>query len=167
MMPKLTRFLIVLAMLLPAPTLLFPVPPAAAGEKLTLRDGDSFVLGNQEFRLWGIDAPEFFQRCFNGDGQEYSCGREAKEFLNSLTTGQEIRCEAMPQKSSETRIVAKCFAGETELGREMVRAGWAVEYKYFSKGFYTADELVAKKAGLGLWQGSFQSPREWRKSKRK
>ncbi len=166
MTPKLNRFLILLAMgFLLIPPLLSSVPPAAAAdEEIRLRDGDSFVLGNGEFRLWGIDAPEFFQRCTDKAGQDYPCGRQAKDFLDSLIAGHAVRCEAMPKKSSETRMVAKCFADEIDLGRAMVRGGWALEYKYFSKGAYTADELEAKNDARGIWQGFFQNPREWRKS---
>ncbi len=164
MTPDLTRFLIVMAMaFVLAPALLLTPSAAFAAQQITLRDGDSFVLDGEEFRLWGIDAPEFFQTCRDQNGQNYSCGREAKDFLQDLIAARAVRCEKMPRREGEARTVARCFAGEDDLGRMMVRGGWAVEYKYFSKGFYTADELQAKKNRRGLWAGTFTNPRDWRK----
>lgn len=161
---KLTRFslLTVLSVLL-TPALFWPWPAGAGSQKLVLHDGDSFALGGGEIRLWGIDAPEFFQTCRDQNGQNYSCGREAKDFLQDLIAARAVRCEKMPRREGEARTVARCFAGEDDLGRMMVRGGWAVEYKYFSKGFYTADELQAKKNRRGLWAGTFTNPRDWRK----
>ena len=44
----------------------------------------------------------------------------------------------------------------------MVRNGYAVAYKRYSKK-YINDEDYAKKNKLGLWQGSFINPEKWRK----
>jgi hypothetical protein len=63
----------------------------------------------------------------------------------------------MTRREGEARTVARCFAGADDLGPDDgARRGWAVEYKYFSKGFYTADELQAKnEPAAGLWAGTF------------
>lgn len=162
---KLTRFslLAVLSVLL-TPALFWAWPANAGSQKLAVHDGDSFTLGGVEIRLWGIDAPEFFQICRNQAGQDYSCGRQAKEHLRDLIGDRAIRCEATTRAKNETRTVARCFVGTDDLGQEMVRSGWAVEYRYFSKGAYTADELQAKDSKRGLWSGTFQNPRDWRKA---
>ncbi len=147
------------------PALLWsPVPAAAAaGQEIRVKDGDSFVLNGEEIRLWGIDAPEFFQTCRNQAGQYYSCGRQEKDHLRYLIGDRAIRCEATTRAKNETRTVARCFVGTDDLWQEMVRSGWSVEYKYFSNGVYTADELQAKNSRRGLWAGVFQNPRDWRK----
>ena len=44
----------------------------------------------------------------------------------------------------------------------MVRRGYAVAYKKYSKQ-YILDENLAKEEKLGLWEGSFLSPEKWRK----
>ena len=161
-----TRFFILamLAIML-VPALFCPEPAAAMSQKLILHDGDSFSLGGEEIRLWGIDAPEFFQTCRNQAGQDYSCGRQAKDNLRDLIGGRAIRCETTTRAKNETRTVARCFVGADDLGQMMVRSGWAVEYQYFSKGVYTADELQAKNSKSGLWSGTFQNPRDWRKAR--
>lgn len=170
MTPDFTRFSAWAAMILwMVPALLwFPVPAGAAdGQQIQLRDGDSFVLNGAEIRLWGVDAPEFFQTCRDAAGQEYSCGRRAKDHLRDLIGDRDIRCESTARAKNETRIVARCFAGADDLGQLMVRGGWAVEYRYFSKGAYTSDELQAKNSRRGLWAGNFQNPRDWRKTHEK
>ena len=47
----------------------------------------------------------------------------------------------------------------------MVRHGWAIAYKYFSKEF-VEDELFARNKKLGIWKGTFINPRDWRKKNR-
>jgi endonuclease YncB( thermonuclease family) len=156
-------FLLAVLSVLLTPALFWPWSAGAGSQKLFLHDGDSFTLGGAEIRLWGIDAPEFFQTCRNQAGQDYSCGRQAKDYLRDLIGGRAIRCETTTRAKNETRTVARCFAGADDLGQLMVRGGWAVEYRYFSKGVYTADELQAKNSKRGLWSGTFQNPHDWRK----
>ncbi len=164
-MPDFTRFPIrAVTILLLIPALLLPFSAFAGSQKLVLRDGDSFALNGEEFRIWGIDAPELFQTCRNSAGESYSCGRQAKEHLRKIIGARAIRCEPAPRAKKETRAVARCFVDGEDLGQLMVRDGFAVEYSYFSKGTYAADEREAKTSRRGLWAGSFQNPRDWRKS---
>ena len=44
----------------------------------------------------------------------------------------------------------------------MVRNGYAVAYKRYSKD-YMIDEEYARENKLGLWEGSFTMPENWRK----
>ena len=44
----------------------------------------------------------------------------------------------------------------------MVRKGYAVAYKKYSKD-YIIDEEFAKKNKLGMWVGDFTTPEKWRK----
>jgi len=60
--------------------------------------------------------------------------------------------------------VALCQVGGEDLARLMVSAGWAVDYKFFSKGYYTAAEADARTGRRGLWSGEFQQPQAWRKA---
>ncbi len=167
MTPDFTRFPILAAMILwLVPALLwFPAIAGAMSQKLILHDGDSFSLSGEEIRLWGIDAPEFFQTCRDAAGMDYPCGRRAKKHLQDLIGDRAVRCETTARAKNETRTVARCFVGADDLGQLMVRGGWAVEYRYFSKGAYAGDELAAKNFRRGLWSGTFQNPRDWRKAR--
>ena len=46
----------------------------------------------------------------------------------------------------------------------MVRNGYAVAYEKYSKK-YKSVELEAKKNNLGIWQGDFDMPWDWRKNR--
>lgn len=63
-------------------------------------------------------------------------------------------------------IVAICFVGATDINREMVRCGWAIECKKYSDGRYAGAEAEVKAARAGLWAGTFRESAEWRKSHR-
>ena len=47
----------------------------------------------------------------------------------------------------------------------MVRSGWAVAYREYATAFI-ADEANARQQRSNLWQGSFQMPEDYRRSKR-
>ena len=63
------------------------------------------------------------------------------------------------------RIVAECFVGQTNLNKELVRNGWALAYRDYSKD-YIIDEEFAQENNLGLWKGTFIHPKKWRKQNR-
>ena len=44
----------------------------------------------------------------------------------------------------------------------MVRTGYAVAYLRYSKK-YLIDQEYAKKEKLGIWQGTFVMPEDWRR----
>ena len=44
----------------------------------------------------------------------------------------------------------------------MVKNGYAISYRKYSKKFILEEEY-AKKNKLGLWQGTFVIPEKWRK----
>jgi endonuclease YncB( thermonuclease family) len=122
-------------------------------------DGDSLKLNNVELRLKGIDAPEYRQICKDARGQDYACGRLARQALSELLREREVRC-AETGKDRYGRGLAICRSGDTDqdIAAEMVRRGMAVAF-----GDFDALESQAKAAGLGLWAGSFQRPSEWRR----
>lgn len=119
-------------------------------------DGDSLVLGSERIRLQGIDAPELAQLCARGGG-DYPCGREARDALLRLVAGRAVSCESR-QRDRYDRVLARCRAGPLDLNRAMVEAGWAVSY-----GDYRDAEDAARRAGKGLWAGSFDRPQDWRR----
>ncbi len=138
---------------------------AAAPAKLTgfarVVDGDTFSLGAERVRLWGVDAPEGRQVCQDGQGRGYACGDVAREQLSRLIGGQAVRCEVR-DRDPYGRAVSRCWVGSTDLGAALVRAGWAVDYSAFSRGAYASAEADARQARRGLWAGRFETPSSWR-----
>ena len=49
------------------------------------------------------------------------------------------------------------------INKYMVREGWAIAYRYYSK-IFVIDENFAKKNQLGIWQGNFIEPYLFRKN---
>lgn len=124
-----------------------------------ISDGDSLTLLGERIRIRGIDAPELAQSCMRKD-HPYACGREARDALVKLIGGAAVRCTGR-KRDGYGRLLARCEVGEQDLGRAMVENGWAVSY-----GDYRDVEAAARKAGRGLWAGSFESPELWRRLNR-
>ena len=127
-------------------------------------DGDSLRGSGAEIRLHGIDAPELHQQCFTRAGASYGCGAEARKALSRLVSGKVLACISM-DTDRYGRNVARCKAGDIDINAEMVRQGWAMAYRRHSAA-YVVDERRAEKAGLGIWQGRFEEPEQWRASHR-
>ena len=136
----------------------------AYANKVRIVDGDTIHINKVKYRLHGIDAPEIKQDCKVNE-RKYDCGVKSKNFLESLVENKEIKCK---QKNIDKykRIIATCYTKELNLNKEMVKSGWAIAYRYYSKK-YINDELFAQKNKLGMWQGSFLEPRKWRKKNKK
>jgi endonuclease YncB( thermonuclease family) len=51
------------------------------------------------------------------------------------------------------------------LNAALVRSGWAVAYRQYATDFI-GDEEQAKRERKGMWAGRFNSPEDWRQTKR-
>ena len=135
-------------------------------------DGDTIHINDNKFRLEGIDAPEMRQQCKKESlkisfmigftlYKNYSCGEVSKEKLISKIRGSKIKC-IFTTKDRYKRYIATCYKEKTNLNQWMVRNGYAIAYRRYSKD-YVPDENFAKEKKLGLWQGKFTRPEKWRK----
>jgi endonuclease YncB( thermonuclease family) len=132
------------------------------GSLMWVTDGDSLralVNGqDMEIRLADVDAPE--------RGQPY--GWEAKLALIDLVRGRHIVL-APRDVDHHGRIVARIWAGEIDVNRELVKRGAAWFYPAYAEDeslFH--EEQRARTAKLGLWgvAGSRIEPWEWRRRER-
>ncbi|MEY9829961.1 endonuclease YncB(thermonuclease family) [Sinorhizobium fredii] len=126
-------------------------------------DGDTLETRSQRIRLHGVDAPESWQRCEDGDGGRYRCGKQAAAALNRfLAASRPTRCEIIERDRYE-RLVARCFrADDREVNRWLVANGNAVDWTKYSGGHYADVQEAARSKGVGIWRGKFQLPCEAR-----
>ena len=133
----------------------------AEGDYLKIVDGDTIHIGKNKYRLHGIDAPEIQQQC-KRENKKYKCGVEATRFLKSLIKDKnKVICEKKNMDRYK-RIVAVCYYDNEDLNKLMVKNGWAIAYRKYSKD-YVDDENYARVNKLGVWKGEFTEPQLWRK----
>ena len=128
---------------------------------LKIIDGDTIHIGKIKYRLYGIDAPEIKQMC-KINNKNYLCGVEATKFLQSLIKDDESVSCVNKTIDRYKRIVAVCYYLNEDLGKLMVKNGWAIAYRKYSKD-YIDEENYAKENKLGIWKGQFIKPYKWRK----
>jgi len=162
MMTNRNIFLIILAVLL---VNFSSVNSTFKKKRLKIVDGDTIHLGKVKYRLYGIDAPEIKQKC-KRKNKDYFCGLEATKFLKFLIKEEEgVFCKKKDIDMYK-RIVAVCYYNNQNLNKLMVRNGWAIAYRRYSKD-YIDDENYARENKLGIWEGTFVKPKIWRKENRK
>ena len=132
-------------------------PPVAGLARA--KDGDSLMVGTQEVRLFGVDAPEFDQSC-KRNGAAYSCGAEAADRLSRLVTGKQVHCTSMGTDQHD-RVLGRCSVGALDVNRAMVAGGHAVAYRRYSTDYVSAEE-TAKANRRGIWAGTFEMPSDYR-----
>lgn len=152
--------------------MLLAATPSYAVEPLTGRasviDGDTIEIAGERVRFNGIDAPESRQNCKDAAGQDYRCGKVSADALDAfLSRSRPTRCEYV-ERDRYRRFVGNCYrADKASVAEWMVRNGHALDWTRYSKGAYADEQAKAVKAKVGMWQGEFIPPWEWRKVQRK
>jgi endonuclease YncB( thermonuclease family) len=108
-----------------------------------------------------MDAPDLDQPARLGKAF-YPAGKEAAEFLKKLIGAKEVTFYPFGDGGKKGVKNGLAFVGETQLGIEMVRSGWAVS----NHSTMIPYESIAREAKRGLWRGEFVLPGEWRKGQR-
>jgi len=129
-----------------------------------ITDGDTIKIDNKRIRLLEIDAPETSQNCFNANYEEYACGKMSKDFLVKLADQKQVKCY-YKKFDKYGRYLAKCYIDNIMINAEMIKNGMAVTYFFGTKNSeMTQLENEAKENELGIWQGAFQMPKDYRKT---
>ena len=134
-------------------------PPAAS--QIRVVDADTVDIDGTRYRLYGIDAPERYQKCRTW-GLTWSCGAAATEALAS-------RAEGMGCQGSDIdrygRVVGVCSSGGEDLNAWLVAQGWALAYREYSDD-YVSQEDQARSNKRGIHRGDFVEPWDWRRGER-
>ena len=133
-------------------------------------DGDTIRIKGKKIRFFGIDAPEKKQQCkkpwltisFISFSKNYPCGQISTDKLKKKINNKLLICK-WSNKDRYKRYIAECFKDKTNVNAWMVRNGYAVAYRKYSRKF-VSQEIFAKKEKLGLWSGTFMMPWDYRKN---
>ena len=125
-------------------------------------DGDTVDVRGQRIRLHGIDAPESAQSCMDGEGRPYRCGELATEALAALIGRGPVACRVL-DTDRYGRLIAVCYRNQVDLNGSMVASGHALAYRQYGTA-YVGHENAARAQRLGVWQGRFEAPWDWRRS---
>ena len=132
-------------------------------------DGDTIKINSKKIRLYGIDAPEKKQKCkktyltisFMSFTKDYMCGEVSTQKLIKKINNQKLNCDIIDVDRYK-RLIGECFKRNINLNSWMVSNGYAVAYRKYSKKYVT-DEINAKNNKLGIWQGKFEMPWDYRR----
>jgi endonuclease YncB( thermonuclease family) len=135
------------------------------GKVVSVADGDTITILNShnqqtKIRLYGIDTPE--------KAQPY--GKKATKFTASLTAGKQVSVKVY-DTDRYGRSVGVVFVGSNNINEEIIRAGYAWQYRKYCKASFCSDwldlEEQAKNSRIGLWKDKNPTaPWEWRKAQR-
>jgi endonuclease YncB( thermonuclease family) len=129
----------------------------------TVIDGDTLDIHGTQIRLYGVDAPEYDQMCILR-GKNIPCGQNAAHALSDKIGSALVTCEPK-DRDKNNRVLAVCHSGGDDLNAWMVAHGWAMAYRQYTAD-YAEEEDSASQANLGIWQGEFVTPWDWRHGKR-
>lgn len=152
-------------------TLLLILSPAALGQAGgqapvkgigAAKEGDLVTVKGQEFRLFGIDAPDKDQKCLNVRGREYDCFAMSTRILSMLINNMNIECTPRGESPATGPKLAVCRAENgDDLAYAMVERGMALAYRPLSFD-YVSIEARAISFRRGLWAGRVEPPWLWR-----
>jgi len=139
--------------------------PANADFIGTLRviDGDTFDVGTTRVRLFGVDAVELDQPCFDSEGDEWACGTWVRSEVVKRYQGKLVHCQ-QGDVDRYGRVVASCSHKGRDIASELVQDGIVGAYAKYSSD-YLEDEKAAAVAGRGLWASTSMRPSEFRSTK--
>ena len=136
---------------------------AIAFGQIKVVDADTIVLNEEKIRLYGIDAPETNQNCYI-NREAWPCGKQATKYLKNLLKNvslSSLNCK-ISNKDRYGRSIGLCYIADNNINRDLVENGWALAYREYSKDFIH-NEILASKKKIGMWQGEFVAPWNWRR----
>ena len=131
------------------------------GKVVKVIDGDTIDVMHdnkvERVRLGQIDAPEKYQ----------PFGKASKRYLLSVASNQVVKVQVDTVDRYGRTVGEVYLPGGISLNKQIVKNGYAWEYKRYSKGHVYSDlESMARSNKSGLWQDENPVPPwEWRGKK--
>jgi len=149
--------------------LVLAVAPLAATAgpdgRVRVIDGDTIDVGGERVRLFGIDAPERDQLCWEADGSAVRCGEWSGRVLARFAEGRRAECEAI-RPDRYGRTLATCTVRGVDLGETLLRNGVVLTYSGETLRDYPEFEKEAELLGRGLWAWRHDDPAAFRANQR-
>ena len=123
-----------------------------------------FYVGGRYVRLFGVDSPDVDQVCSNSAGSAYNCGSESLSWIIEKIDNSPMECYLL-KVNHQGYDIATCIWDNNDVGAMVVGAGWGIA-KTDETEIYKPYEAKAQALSIGLWQGSFYLPEDWREIKR-
>lgn len=137
---------------------------AGLGGVVRVIDADTWMVGEETVRLFGVDAPEMAQLCQDRQGRDWACGIWATDQVRQRYDGRVVSCERIATDRYR-RTVARCFFKNRDVAREIVAQGLAFAYRRYSSD-YVAEELAASSQARGLHASQTETPARFRARKK-
>jgi endonuclease YncB( thermonuclease family) len=125
-------------------------------------DSQIIQVGDQRVMLFGVDSVMRKQVCML-DGKPWQCWSAAVHELQTLLDQGPVTCDRVGEPDVYGRVLARCSVSGQSLNEQLVSAGFAVA-RTSETTDYVAAEATAKQKKLGLWQGKFELPSEFRRA---
>jgi endonuclease YncB( thermonuclease family) len=129
-------------------------------------DADTLDFSGRLVRLYGIDALEIDQDC-GAEGRYWACGKEARWAALDRLSPHWLTC-VVTGSTNDGMTMAVCYlagVGQYDVNAWLVEQGWALADRDATDA-YVAAEDAARRAGRGLWRGTFVPPWDWRAGRR-
>lgn len=128
----------------------------------TVVDSDGIRIGDASIMLWGIESVERPQTCAI-NGLVWDCYTAAIRALQTITDLGAATCERVGRPDGYGRILAVCSVNGVDINEALVRAGFALAKRNETEDYVPAEE-AARAEKIGLWQGDFVLPADYRVS---
>jgi len=125
-------------------------------------DSTTIAINGRRIMLFGVDSVMRKQVC-TLSGKIWQCWPAAVRHLQILVDQGPATCLPVGEPDVFGRVLARCTINGRSLNEQLVRSGWAVARPSETTD-YAAAETEAKKERLGLWQGDFARPVEFRRT---
>lgn len=123
-------------------------------------DGDTFRVGRETVRLFGLDAPESDQTCQTEQRVDWACGAWVTEQVQARYDGQWAVCAPLGSDRYD-RVIARCEVRGQDVGEVLVSEGLAFAYRRYSM-IYDVTEKQAAVNDRGLHGSRVQNPAAFR-----
>ncbi len=150
-----------------------PAPPAAAGAadagsdvirgQAEAIESAIIVVNGTRVMLYGLESMHPPQICYI-EGQVWECWAAAVRQLQTFLGEAPVECTPVAQPDFYGRVLALCEQNGESLNERYVRSGFALAIES-EMPEYAAAEAAARAEGIGLWQGQFVEPRDFRESR--